>query len=266
LRSGRDDAVLDGNRLFRQASEFTGFHKKLGVLIEPYLNVRWTMADIGCGLALLDFQLAGSVKSITAIDVDEDRLAEVEKHIDEELAANHNDARKIEVRRADALQLGGEHWDVVLMSFFGNSPEAVGRMLALADHRSVIIMHGHERGGLFDPVRADRPRMNVQEMEEYLASNGYGYRKSIVDLQFGQPFRTLEEIHEFLREKDFNGRGVGDIIENIGDDGREEDGDFDVDRLVYSAEERIIKTKRYDYPYYLPRNLHTAVFIVVTRR
>jgi hypothetical protein len=252
--------------MFRQASEFTGFHKKLAVLIEPYLNERWTMADIGCGLALLDFHLAGSVKSITALDIDEDALADVERHIDEELAANRNDARKIETRRMDVSEIGDERWDVTLMSFFAGSVEKAGKGLSLADHRSVVIMHGHERGGIFDPARTDKPRMTVPEMEDYLTAAGYGYRKIIVDLQFGQPFRTIEEIHEFLDGKSAKGFSADHIIENIEGEQEGAGGDFDVDRLVYSAEERIIKTKRFDYPYYLPRNLHTAVFIVVTRR
>jgi hypothetical protein len=154
-------------------------------------------------------------------------------------------------------------------------------MLKLANHRGVIVMHGHERGGIFDPVRADSSRMTVPEMEEYLTSAGYGYRKSIVDLQFGQPFRTIQEIHDFIGGKVDTGH-QSDIIQGIGDDITDAPGDlsglgtasglsegggvFDADNLAYSVEERIIKTKRYDYPYYLPRNLHTAIFIIVTRR
>ncbi|MDR1495471.1 MAG: hypothetical protein LBS67_00920 [Clostridiales Family XIII bacterium] len=271
--------------MFRQASEFTGFHKKLGVLIEPYLNERWTMADIGCGMALLDFQLMNNVRSIKAIDIDRSALDEVERRIDEELSANHNDARKIETLQKDAYELTNERWDVVLMSFFADSPEMVDRMLSRADHRGIIVMHGHERGGIFDPRRSDSPRMTVLEMEDYLMSKGYGYRKSVVDLQFGQPFRAIGEIHEFLGDKVGSGREA-DIIEGIGNDipgeydelaapdesaaaggpGASGVGVFDIDNFAYSAEERIIKTKRYDYPYYLPRNLHTALFIVMTRR
>jgi hypothetical protein len=255
--------ALDKYKLFRQASEFTGFHKKLGVLIEPYLNERWTVADIGCGMALLDFQIMESVRSITAIDTDGDALAEVERRIDEEFAANRNDAGKIKTIRKDASELKDERWDVVLMSFFANSPEIAGQMLSLADHRGVIIMHGHERGGFFDPMRTDRPRMTVKEMEGHLVAKGYGYRKNIVDLQFGQPFRTIEDIHEFIREK--SGRGHGAASVNEGEDDATGDpgaADTDIERLTYSVEERIIKTKRYDYPYYLPRNLRAAIFIV----
>jgi hypothetical protein len=259
---------LDKYKLFRQASEFTGFHKKLGVLIEPYLNEQWTMADIGCGMALLDFQLMGNVKSITAIDVDKGALAEVESRIDEELAANHGDAEKIETLMKDANELTGERWDVVLMSFFANSPEMAGKMLSLADNRGILIMHGHERGGIFDPICGDMPKMAVKEMEDYLVSNGYGYRKNILDVQFGQPFRTIDEIHEFIDYKASEGRAAEGLAAGAegGADGGLGAGSFDVDRLAYSVEERIIKTKRYDYPYYLPHYLHAVVFIVVTRR
>ncbi|MDR1042559.1 MAG: hypothetical protein LBL54_01485 [Clostridiales Family XIII bacterium] len=256
---------MDKYKLYRQASEFTGFHKKLGVLIEPYLNERWTMADIGCGMALLDFQVMGSVRSITAIDTDGDALAEVERRIDEELAANRSDAGKIKTVRKDASELKDERWDVVLMSFFASSPEMAEQMLSLADHRGVIIMHGHERGGIFDPMRTDnKPRMTVKEMEGHLVAKGYGYRKNIVDLQFGQPFRTIDDIHEFIGEKSGKGHGADPASEGAeggaaGDSGAAES---DIERLTYSVEERIIKTKRYDYPYYLPRNLRAAIFIV----
>jgi hypothetical protein len=220
------------------------------------------MADIGCGMALLDFQLMGNVRSITAIDTDGDALAEVEKRIDEELSANHNDAGKITTLMKDAAELGDERWDVVMMSFFASSAEMAGRMLALADHRSVIIMHGNERGGIFDPIRTDSPRMSVQAMEDYLTGNGYGYRKSVVDLQFGQPFRSIGAIHEFISDKAQSGHGAEYIAEGIEVGGDE----ADTERLKYSLEERIIKTNRYDYPYNLPRKMRTAVFIEATER
>jgi hypothetical protein len=260
----KERKLLDRRKLFRQASEFTGFHKKLGVLIEPYLNEQWSIADIGCGMALLDFQIMGSVRSITAIDTDADALAEVEKRIDEELAANHDDAKKIRTVRKDAYELGDERWDAVLLSFFADSPEMAGRMLSLANQRGVIIMHGHERGGIFDPIQMDKPRTTVREMEDYLISKGYGYRKNIVDIQFGQPFRTIDDIHEFIGEKSAGGHGADAIAGGVGGGAQKSPGEaaLDMERLALSVEERIIKTKRYDYPYYLPRSLRTAIFIV----
>lgn len=250
--------------LYRQASEFTGFHEKIGALIEPYLDERWTMVDVGCGMALLDFQVMGSVRSLTAIDTDEDALAEVEKRIDEELAANHSDAAKIETLHKNAFELEQERWDVVLMSFFADTPAEAGKMMSLAAQRSVIIMRGNEYGDVMDPIMPGMSGMSVEEMESYLASAGYGYRKNVIDLQFGQPFRTLDEIHEFIEDRTAAAGAApatGDAAAG-GDKGGAMS--LDPDRLAYSVEDRIIKTKRYDYPYYLPRNLRTAIFIVAT--
>jgi hypothetical protein len=140
----------------------------------------------------------------------------------------------------------------------------------LAERVGVIIMHGQERGGIFEPVRAGEMKMTARDVEAYLESRGYGYRKNVVDLQFGQPFRTIEAIHEFLSDKAAErheaGRMTADMESAGPDEDEEGEGETDLDLLISSAEERIIKTKRYDYPYYLPRNLNTAVFIVGTRR
>jgi hypothetical protein len=226
--------------LFRQASDYTGFHKKLGVLVEPYLDRGWDMADIGCGLALIDFHLAGAVNSITAIDRDESALAEVEKHIDDELAAGRRDAGKIHTLMKDASVVGsgGEQWDAVLLSFFSAPIEETFRLLSLARHRGVIITRGKGDEGIFDIGLSEwRGESSAEQIEEQLRRGGYGFRKSALDLQFGQPFRTIDEIHEFLRS-------------------------YEAERLIYSVEDRIIKTKRYDFPYYLPRNMRVTVFIV----
>jgi hypothetical protein len=259
--------------MFRQASEFTGIHKKLGVLVDPYLNESWSLADIGCGLALIDFELAASVRSVTAIDTDESALADVERHIDEELAAGRKDAGKITTLRMDAAELGrgGERWDVVLLSFFGASVEETGRLLGLADHRGIILMHGQDAGNRFDPIATpEKVERSAEKIEEYLKNGNYGYRRSDVELQFGQPFRTLTEIHEFLESYEMDPDGVAllDGAAGYAPDDNLDAGDngYDAERLMYSIEDRIIKTRRYDFPYYLPRNLRIAIFIVATGR
>ncbi|MDR0519755.1 MAG: hypothetical protein LBG82_06865 [Clostridiales Family XIII bacterium] len=234
--------MIDRHEMFIRASEYTGFHKKLALLAAPYLDREWSVADIGCGLALIDFHLAHSVKSITAMDSDAEILARVESRIDEELAAGHAEAGRISTlrKRTSDAGSGGERWDAVVLGFSDVDGEAMGRLLTLADHRGIIIMHGQRDEGIFDPVPSvDRAEHSASQVEGYLRGAGYGFRKSVVDLQFGQPFRTIDDIHEFLRS-------------------------YEAERLIYSVEERIIKTKRYDYPYYLPRNMRVAVFIVAT--
>jgi hypothetical protein len=257
--------MIDKHQLFRQASEFTKFHKKLSVFIKPYLNPKWTMADIGCGLALLDFELADSVLSITAIDKDASALAEVDKHIDEELAANKNEALKIETMLKDAHELGDEQWDVVLMSFFGAFGEERDDLLSLARHRGIIITHARDQRGRYDPIPTPGTEgSSADKLEAHLKKRGYSYRKSVVDMQLGQPFKTIEDIHEFLDDYNMDKSlldltGGTDAAPGTAEPG----GEWNAETLKYSAEDRIIKTQRYDFPYYLPRNLSVAIFVVV---
>ncbi|MDR2157324.1 MAG: hypothetical protein LBO81_06050, partial [Clostridiales Family XIII bacterium] len=103
----------------------------------------------------------------------------------------------------------------------------------------------------------------------YLTRSGCKYKKTVAELQFGQPFKTIEEIHAFLDSFPGSNAPAPEIpdpsdtafptpedVPAIGDG-------FDPEKYALSAEERIIKTNRYDYPYYLPRSLNVAIFIVV---
>jgi len=76
--------------------------------------------------------------------------------------------------------------------------------------------------------------MSVHEIEAYLNENYYTYKKTEMMMEFGQPFRTIEDIHRFL---DCMGLGGS------------------------SAEDRIIRTDRFDFPYYLPKQMHVVLFI-----
>jgi predicted RNA methylase len=260
--------------MFRQASEFTSFHKKLGVLIEPFLDEQWTVLDAGCGLGLIDLAVAPVTAHITAVDIDPLAISQLEVHIDSELRAGHGTAGRVEPVCADMRGVSGE-WDVVLMSFYGADLDETAHLMSMANRRVIFIVHGRESNGRFDPApSASGGRRTAEELERFLHENDYRFRKSIVDLQFGQPFRTIEEIHDFLGGYNYDMEDV-DIADfndalsprnQFGTHGEglaaAEDG-FDIERLVVSTEERIIKTDRYDYPYYLPRNMCVGIITVV---
>jgi len=243
----------DKTKMFKQASEFTSFHRKLGILVKPLLDINWTVLDVGCGLALLDFEIADSVKSITAIDYNAELIKEVNQRIDYELAAGRASAEKIVPNCLDANDIEGE-WDVVLMSFYGAGFEESERLMDLARRRIIFIVHGRAANGIFDPPTLKRKRRTAEELEEFLVNKGYRYRKTMAEMQFGQPFKTIDEIHSFLK----NFKNIDREIPII-----DEKNEFDLDRMVASTEERFVKTDRYDYPYYLPRNLSVGIFCVV---
>ena len=245
---------------YKQASEYTAFHKKLSVLAAPYLDERWTLADIGCGPGLLDFWLAPMVASIDAIDSDESVIADLRARLDDVFLTERKTAEKIRPRHASALELAGESWDIVALSFVGIDEEMLEAVLPLANRRALIFMHGRpDKAG---PLAAsdDGGKFTATELETWLSEKKLAHKKSVLEMQFGQPFKTIEDIHKFLSE--YGGQASGEI--ECVDIGMEDVLDEAALKKMADAEERIIKTNRFDYPYYLPKSISVAMYIILS--
>ena len=247
---------------FRRASEYTAFHRKLSVLAEPYLDERWTLADIGCGPGLIEKWLAPMVASIDAIDIDKAAIGDLEARLDDVFLTNRAVADKVRPRAAALEELEGESWDVVMMGFFGIDEESLGKALRLATRRALVFMHG--RPDTAGPLAAsdDGEKFSAAQMEAFLEENGYTYKKTVLEMQFGQPFKTIEDIHAFLSEYGLQADREIECMD-IGEDGFADD---EVVKRVARAEERIIKTNRFDYPFYLPKSISVALFIILVGR
>ena len=239
---------------YKQASEYTSFHKKLSVLAEPYLDSGWTLADIGCGPGLLDMWLAPMVASIDAIDNDSAAIGDLKARLDNVILTDRVTAEKIRPRLASIDDLTGESWDVLAMCFFGVDEEVLGKALPLAKRRALIYMHG--RADTEGPLASmdDGQKFSVSDMEKYLTGKNLAFKKSVMEMQFGQPFRGIEDIHKFMTEYEqrFTLQESGTEPDNC------------AERRLTDIEERIVQTNRYDYPYYLPKSISVALFIIRT--
>ncbi|MDR1816369.1 MAG: class I SAM-dependent methyltransferase [Clostridiales Family XIII bacterium] len=234
---------------YRQASEYTAFHKKLAILAQPYLDADWTLADIGCGPGLLDFALAPMVRSVTAIDRDELCIRTLDKELDRVYYTNRAVAEKIEPRLADAHSLGDERWDAVVTAFFGVDGTLLEKLIGHARRRALIFTRGRASSSPVDAGFGEseqEPKLSAEEIEAHLAEAHYAFKKTGMEMQFGQPFKKIEDIHRFLAG-------------TFGSEGEE------AERRAADAEERIVKTNRFDYPYYLPKNVSVTLFVVAAR-
>lgn len=238
---------------YKNASEYTFFHRKLSVLAEPYLDENQTMADIGCGPALIDFWLAPMVSELTAIDSDPAAIDYLNTYLDAIFITNRGVADKIIPRLAGVDDLRDESWDIVLLSFFGLNEEYLEKLLPLARRRILIFMHG--RPDTTGPIALasldDGGKFAAPEMEAYLEKKGLAYRKKTMEMQFGQPFKSIEDIHAFLSscgDSAYYGDSAG------------------FEKSMADAEERIVKTGRFDYPYYLPKSISVAMFVISATR
>jgi len=239
---------------YKQASDYTFFHKKLSVLAEPFLDGKWSLADVGCGPGLLALYLAPMVAGIDAIDNDSVAIGSLEARLDDVRFTDRKTAEKIRPRLAAIEDLKGEIWDVFTLSFFGVDEELLETVLPLAKHRALIYMHG--RRDAEGPLASydDGEKFTLAEMENYLAQKNLAFKKNVMEMQFGQPFRDIDDIHKFLMAY-----RVQLELNDTGDGSRS-----NVEKLLSDVEERIIQTKRFDYPYYLPKSTSVALFIIRT--
>jgi SAM-dependent methyltransferase len=226
---------------YKSASEYTSFHRKLSVLAEPYLDENWAMADIGCGPGMLDYWMAPMVKSIDAIDNDTAAIDYLTNKLEEIYITNRNISNKIRPRLASLEDITDEMWDVVLLSFFGVNEYVLKKVLPLANRRLLIFIHGRPDTAVPFSAEKDGNTFTVSEMEKFLKEKNYSYKKNVMEMQFGQPFKSIGDIHSFLSSYD---------------------GGDDFEKRKMDAEERIIKTNRIDYPYYLPKSISVALFII----
>jgi predicted RNA methylase len=263
---------------YKRASAFTVFHKKLSVLAQPYLDGQWTLADIGCGPGLLAVHIAPMVGRVTAIDRDPLAIGALEASLDELFYTDRAAADKIEPVLKDIRDLAEEaRWDAVLLSFFGASARQLDALLPRARRRALIFTHGRagetgfgedtaEKTGRGEKDQGEQgdqgeqeeqePKLSCEALEDYLGKKGYAYKKSVMEMQFGQPFKTIEEIHRFL-EDSVGGCG-NDVCTGLGAERAKDDAV----RRMADVEERIIRTNRFDFPYYLPKSMSVALFII----
>ena len=239
---------------YKQASEYTSFHKKLSVLAEPYIDRVWSMADVGCGPGLLATYLAPMVARLDAIDNDDVAIADLIARLDDVSITDRITADKVKPRLASLEDIKGERWDAIVMSFFGIDEAVLENVLPLADKRALIYMHGRREAEGLLASEDDGKKFSADELGNYLEQKGLAFKKSVMEMQFGQPFRDIGDIHKFLMKcrVDLETGGTSDVQHD------------NIEKLLTDAEERIIQTKRFDYPYYLPKSVSVALFIIRT--
>jgi SAM-dependent methyltransferase len=221
---------------FRLAFEYTAFYKKLAVLIDPYLHPSWDLADVGCGSGEIDLELAPSLNSITAIDTNIEVLSKLDSRIDELISHGNTAAGKIVTMKADVDILADKMWDVLLLCFYMVPENKLMDLIAKARERVILVVHDQRTGSRFEPLPEYMPLFTEDKLETKIKSFGYNYKKEQAVLQFGQPFKSIEDIHLYLEDYP--------------------------ELLRLSIEDRITHTGRHDFPYYFPNNFSVGIFVI----
>lgn len=187
-------------KFYKDASRYTGFHRQVGEIIRPYLDENWTLCDLGCGLGLIDFEISPYVNRITAIDLSDLAISDYRKRLEASSIEN------ISVESGDSDEVKGRLWDAVLLSFFGKPGEELDRIFSMAEKEAILITYVDPLSEKHGQLKKNHNRPTTSDYEAHIKNKGYKYEIIYKDMDFGQPFRSLEEAglyHEsYSRETD----------------------------------------------------------------
>jgi SAM-dependent methyltransferase len=223
---------------FERASVYTGFHKRLATLIRSHVKEDEELIDVGCGLGLLDFEIASGVKSITAIDEHPGVIEYMKARVRTRGITN------IFPAVADARTIADSAYDIILLSFFGASLGDLKTFISKTRCRVILITHGADTDPRHSLVHPNQKRIFARDAETFFKTEGYVYREYTVNLDFSQPFKSKEEAVRFFKcyapERDTETRGA----------------------RIDARLSRLVKTGDAVYPYLLPKPKDVAIFII----
>lgn len=179
-------------RWFYAASEYTGFHRKLAELCLPHLTAGGTLADFGCGLGLVDLELAGRMSHVTCIDRNAVPLKELERESKRRGVVN------LSAMQADCQELTGQ-WDNVVTAFYGKGAELLDLFLPRCRHQVVAAVRA-DGAGAFSPDRSNNHRL-LEQTEQALKDRGAVYLAQPAALEYGQPLESREDGAAFVRAR-----------------------------------------------------------------
>lgn len=213
-------------RFMVDACEYGAYHQQLAKLLAPHLEGTERVCDVGCGLGYLSLELAKFVPHVTAVEVDKGAISILREKCTALEIGNIN------VLCQDAFSLDNAYqFDSMVFCVFGTVEEvlSIGEKHCTND---ILMISRNEKHHRFsheqDALRSKKYSFENNCYE--LRKRGIPFEAKEFSLEFGQPFRSLEDAAVFYTLYSKKGK--------------------------LSEEEllaRLEKTNRQDFPFYLPK-------------
>lgn len=222
---------------FQAAGDFTGYHKELAALLASYFALGDSLCDVGCGLGMLDLELAHLVSRIEAIDTDPAVIRVLQERLDA------RQIRNVHAVCGDAGKLEGRY-DTLIMSFYGG-PDDILHFLPYCGKRLIHIVNQENAGALYPSQHRRTSKKTAPEVETELKVHGLRYECLTARIEFGQPLRSRDDGLRFVRHHAPNATPE------------------EIDAFLA---ERLRSTDHRDFPLYLPNFKNIAIFIIESVR
>ena len=189
-------------RFMKDASEFGTYHEALANNIFEQLPGGAHVCDAGCGLGYLSLALAKGCRKVTAVDVSKDALNVLRENIAAQGKAN------IEVLEGDISALPPKTpYDVMVFCFFGGTKLTLRVAKEQCKGKLILIKrdwHTHR----FNLGQKPIERFTLNRTLEELSALRVRTQVQRLEIDLGQPFRSVEDAVEFFRTYDREERFV----------------------------------------------------------
>ncbi len=221
-------------RWFHEASSYTGYNRTLSQILLKHIPHRGTLCDMGCGAALIDFELAPHFEQITCVDISSSAIASVDAVIQDRCISNINTVCM------DGTTFTGS-FDTVIAIFHGG-PNVYEHYYPLAKEQLIIVTHLGKCGTFSPKKHQTSHNYGVPKTMDYLDKLGVKYTYLEENIEFGQPFRSFEDAMSFM-----DVYGAPGMME---------------EEKKTHLKSKLINTGQKDFPYYMPNKKQLGIFII----
>ena len=221
-------------RWFRDASEYTGYNKKLAQILLDYIPHRNSLCDVGCGAGLIDIELSPHFNQITCVDIAPGAVESIrELAIQKQLPNIH------------AVCMDGKDYkesaDTVIALFHGGA-DVFNTYYPLAKKQLIIVTHIGKRGSFGPEKYRTKHYSDVISTRNFLKEHNITYTYSEHSLEHGQPFSSLEDAILFM-----------DVYGSR---------DMTPEEKREHLHSTLVHTNSTDFPFYLPNKKEMGIFVI----
>lgn len=220
-------------RFMRDASEYGTYNQELAKLLAPELTQEMHLCDAGCGLGYLSLALAPLVGKITSVEKNPDAVAVLEEN------CRTGGITNIEPMCGTIQEvIPEEKYDAMVFCFFGGIHEILQTAKQQCKGKVIMITRTYTTHR-FSVGSHPTGSYGYWGSREVLTNLGIPFEEKTFDLEFGQPFRSLEDARRFF-----------EIYSH------DEDKSSITDAFLRS---KVLETGREDFPLYMPHLRNLAI-------
>lgn len=170
----------------------TDFHQRLAAELRPYLKQTDRICDAGCGLGYLSLALAPYVEAVTAVELDGQAQAVLEREVKARGIGN------VTAVQDDVLAYRPDtRFDAMVFCFFGSIEEILATAARCCSGTVLAVVRNDARHR-FSGKDREPGRHSYETACRILTEKGINFTTRTASFAFDQPFRSLEAARRFF--------------------------------------------------------------------